>query len=113
MGLFRRGAIWWMSCTVGGKRIRRSTETADKKLAQRIFDKTKGEIAEGKWFERLPGEDYKFKHLMEKYLNEYSVINKAPKSHVRDQGISKNLYKRWSGSFRQETGKHKWETVPC
>jgi DNA-binding FadR family transcriptional regulator len=36
-------------------------------LAQRIFDKLKGEIAEGKWFEKLPGENYTFEDLMNKY----------------------------------------------
>jgi hypothetical protein len=36
-----------------GTRIRRSVETKNRKLAQRIYDKGKGEIAEGKWFERL------------------------------------------------------------
>ena len=32
----------------------------------------KGEVAEGKWFERLPGEDKTFKEIMEKYLAEQS-----------------------------------------
>ena len=51
MGLYKRGPVWWMSFIVKGKRYRRSTEGEDRKLAQRIFDKVKGEIAEGKWFE--------------------------------------------------------------
>ncbi len=91
MGIFRRGEIWWMRFTHNGRQIRRSTETADKKLAQRIFDKIKGEIAEGKWFERLPGEDYTFGDLIEKYLVEYSALNKAPKSHIRDKSLAKHL----------------------
>lgn len=95
MALFRRGEIWWMSFTYQGRQIRRSTETSDKRMAQRIFDKIKGEIAEGKWFERLPGEDYTFSDLMDKYLREYSVVNKTPKSHVRDQGMAKHLSQRF------------------
>ncbi|MDX9823279.1 MAG: site-specific integrase, partial [Syntrophales bacterium] len=75
MGIFRRGGIWWMSFYYQEKQIRRSTETSDKKLAQRIFDKIKGEIAEGKWFERLPGKDFTFRELIEKYLSDYSSRN--------------------------------------
>ncbi len=55
MGLYKRGTVWWMSFTHQGQQHRRSTETEDKKLAQRIFDKLKGEIAEGKWFEKPAG----------------------------------------------------------
>jgi integrase len=36
----------------------------------------KGEIAEGKWFERLWGEDKTFREMMEKYMREYSVPKK-------------------------------------
>jgi len=56
MGLYERGSVWWMSFVHQGKQYRRSTETEDKKLAKRILDKVRGEIAEGKWFEKLPGE---------------------------------------------------------
>jgi len=57
MGLSKRGRVWWMNFTFQGKQIRRSTETSDRKIAQRILDKVKGEVAEGKWFERLPGQE--------------------------------------------------------
>ena len=39
MALYKRGSVWWMSFTHHGKQLRRSTETEDKKLAIRIFDK--------------------------------------------------------------------------
>ena len=71
MSLYKRDSVWRMSFSHNGKQIRRSTETKDRKLATRIFDKLKGEIAEGKWFEKLPGEDYTFSELMDKYLEEY------------------------------------------
>ena len=44
MGLYKRDAVWWMSFTHDGEQLRRSTETENKKLAIRIFDKLKGEI---------------------------------------------------------------------
>ena len=91
MALYKRDSVWWMSFTHNGKQFRRSTETEDKKLAQRIFDKLKGEIAEGKWFEKLPGEEYKFRDLMKKYMLEYSAVNKAASSHKRDKSLVKQL----------------------
>lgn len=51
MGLYKRGRVWWLSFTYQGRHYRQSTETEDRKLAQRISDKVKGEIAEDKWFE--------------------------------------------------------------
>lgn len=93
MGIYKRGSVWWMSFTVDGRQIRKSTETDDRKLAQRIFDKLKGEIAEGKWFERLEGEDMTFRELMERYLTEYSAVRKKPKSYVRDKSLNNHLQK--------------------
>ena len=83
MGLFKRGSVWWMSFTYQGKQYRETTETQDPKLAKRIFDKVKGEIAEGKWFERSPGEERTFDDMMDKYMQEYSIPKKA--SSKRDQ----------------------------
>lgn len=91
MGIYRRGDVWWMSFVFKNRQFRKSTETTDKKLAKRIFDKIKGEIAEGRWFERLAGEDYTFKDMIDKYLAEYSIQNKAPKSHLRDKSLAKHL----------------------
>ena len=91
MGLFKRGSVWWMSFTYQGKQIRKSTETDDKRLAKRIFDKVRGEVAEGKWFERLPGEDRTFAEMMTKYMEEHSARNKAPRSHVRDKSLRDHL----------------------
>jgi len=70
MGLFRRGRVWHMSFIYKGKRCRKSTETEDKKLAQRILDKVKGEIAENKYFPKMPGEDKGFKEMVEKFIEE-------------------------------------------
>jgi integrase len=91
MGLYKRGSVWWMSFTYQGKQIKRSTETDDKKLAKRIFDKVKGEVAERKWFEKLPGEDRTFAEMMERYMTEHSARNKAPGSHIRDKSLSDHL----------------------
>jgi len=51
----------------------------------------KGEIEEGKWFERMEGEGYQFKDLMDKYMAEYSAVNKAASSHKRDKSLAAHL----------------------
>lgn len=90
MALYKRGMVWWMSFVCQGRHYRESTETRDRKLAKRIYDKVKGEIAEGKWFERLPGEEMTFRDLMGKYMKEHSP-KKSPKQHVRDKNSQDHL----------------------
>jgi len=70
MSLYSRGCVWWMSFAYQGRRYRKSTETENRKLAKRIYDKVKGEIAEGKWFEKLPGEDKTFREMIEKFAED-------------------------------------------
>jgi integrase len=91
MALFKRGKVWWMRLTYQGRQIRRSTEVKDKKLAQRIYDKVVGQIAEGKWFERVPGEDKTVNELLDRYLRDHSKPNKAPSTYCRDLSLSANL----------------------
>jgi integrase len=102
MGIFKRGPVWWMRFSYQGKQIRESTGTDDRKLAQRIFDKTKGEIAKGTWFEHLPGEDYTFAELMDKYLKEYSAVNKAKSSPIRDIRLNNHLQKHFGKFYLPE-----------
>jgi integrase len=49
------------------------------------------EVAEGKWFEKLPGECITFKEMMAKYMVEHSAVNKAPLSHIRDRSLAHHL----------------------
>jgi integrase len=93
-GLYLRGSVWWMSFTCKGRHYRRSTETEDPKLAKRIYDKVKGEIAEGKWFEKLPGEDKTFKELMELLIN-YSQKRCRSNTYVS----SANVLNKFFGSY--------------
>lgn len=60
--LYRRGTVWWIDFVYQGRRIRKSTKTSSKKLAQRIYDGVKGEIVKGEnptvcsdkvWFDEL------------------------------------------------------------
>ncbi len=98
MALYKRGSVWWLDFKHQGNRYRKSTGTTDRKLALRIHDKVKGQVAEGKFFERLPGEHKTLDELAEKYLNEYSQTNKSPRTYVRDKSLSNHL-KRFFGSM--------------
>jgi integrase len=85
MGLYRRGQVWWMNFVYQGKPYRRSTQTPDRKLAKRIFDKVKGEIAEGKLSEIYLEKVVKFEDLAEDFLTDYRIngrdtLNKAERS---------------------------------
>lgn len=91
MALFKRGQVWWMRFSYNGQQVRRSTEVTDKRLAEKIYHKVMAQVAEGKWFERLPGEDKTFREMMEKYMSEHSEKNKSPKSHIRDKSLSNHL----------------------
>lgn len=81
MGLYKRNSVWWMSFTHNGGHYRRSTETGDKKLATRIFDKLKGEIAEGRHYglfvERVMFEDLKTDLVNDYKLNSRKSLDRA------------------------------------
>ncbi len=88
MGLYRRGPAWWISFTYNGRQVRQSTETDDKKLAEKIYHKVMTEVAEGKWFERQE-ETRTFAEMMERYMKEHSVVKK--RSTTRDRASLKHL----------------------
>jgi integrase len=96
MGIYLRGQVWWMCFTVNGRHYQESTETQNRKMAQRIFDKVKYEISERKWFGKLPGEDKTFKEMMERYLDDHASGLKSYKSF---QAHVKNL-NSFFGDFR-------------
>lgn len=92
--MFRRGGVWWICIRYGGKKIQKSLETHDKKLAQRIEAKIRTEIVEGKYYERLIGESKTFKDMMEKFMKEH-----APKRTISMQRSYFSSLKRLSPSF--------------
>ena len=94
MGLFLRASIWWMRFNANGQQVRRSTGTDDKKLAQRILDKVKGEVAEGKWFDKVPGEEKTFKEMMDRYKAEYLPLKSHPEKY---ESMIKNLLAFFGG----------------
>ena len=55
-----------------GKRIQKSLGTTNKKLAQKIENRIKDEINEGKYFEKLIGSNKTFKDLMGRLMKEHA-----------------------------------------
>jgi integrase len=91
-----------MEFTYKGRQIRKSTGTSNKKLAEKIYHKVLGEIAERRWFERLPGEEKTFTEMIAKYLKEHSARNKTPKSHDRDRQLANHLIRFFGDSILTE-----------
>jgi len=71
MGLYRRGKIFWFTIMHTGERIQESTETENKKLAEKIYAKALNEIVEGKWFEKQKAKSITFREMTDKYLHKY------------------------------------------
>ena len=90
MGLVKRGKIWWMNFTYDGRRVRRSTDTSDKRLAEAILAKVRVQIVEGKFFENPRLEDHTFEEMMGRYMRECSAA-KSPKRATRDRGSLNHL----------------------
>lgn len=80
----------WMDIIYQGSRIRRSTGTGDKRLAEAILRKVRSQIVEGVFFDKSPEQDRTFEDTMTRYMAERSVL-KAPKSRIRDASALKHL----------------------
>jgi integrase len=62
-----------MSFVYEGRQVRRSTGTSDKRLAEAILGKIRGQIVEGRFFEKPKEELHTFEELMERYLTEHAA----------------------------------------
>ena len=69
MGVFKRkgSRYYWMSHTVSGIQIRKSTKTTTKEVAARIWKHRQAEIALGMFRVGWPGEQMNFEDLLEEY----------------------------------------------
>lgn len=68
----RSNGIWHTCIRHNGKRIQKSLETSDRKLAKAIEAKVKTEIVEGTYFEKLIGRNKTFKDMMDKFMEEHA-----------------------------------------
>lgn len=92
MGLYKRRSseCWQMCFFLEGRKVRKSTKTSNKKVAQRIYDKTKWQIAEGKYNPHKK-EDLSFFDLIDDFLEKHSKVEKE--SYKRDVVIGESLKK--------------------
>jgi integrase len=77
MGLYKRkwrkggeivtGSTWWMSFVADGRQHCESTRTSNRRLARKILDKRKGEIAEGR-FRLVPSSSPRLKQWSDQFL---------------------------------------------
>ncbi len=84
----RSGGVWWTCIRYKGRRIQKSLETPDRKLAQAIEAKVRTEIVEGHYFEKTIGQNKTFKQLMEKFVKEH-----APK-------VSSSMQRSYTSSLK-------------
>ncbi len=93
VALFKRedSDLWQMRFTVNGKKIRMSSKTTNKKIAQKIYDKIKGQIAEGSFQITPERTRLNFDEMVDEFLEKHSKVEKA--SYERDMYIGKNLKK--------------------
>ena len=73
MGLVKRGNIWWMNIVFQGQRIRRSTGSSNRALADAIMAKVKVQLIEGQYFDRAEEQSRTFKELMDRFEREHLV----------------------------------------
>ncbi|RJQ44986.1 MAG: site-specific integrase [Gaiellales bacterium] len=96
MGLVKRGDVWWMSFTYQGRRIRQSTGTGNKAMAEAILGKIKADIIEGKFFEVLEEKTRTFDELMDRFLSEHVVKRSSQRAY---EGFVKRLKTFFAGRF--------------
>jgi integrase len=88
--MFKRkdSGLWWTCIRHRGKKIQKSLETSDKKLAKAIEAKILTDIVEGKYYEKPTGHNKTFRQLMNRFIKEH-----APK-------VSVNMQKSYTASLK-------------
>ncbi len=86
--MFKRSGVWWTCIRHNGRKIQKSLETTDRKLAKSIEAKIRIEIIEGSYFEKLIGSKKTFNDMMERFMMEH-----APK-------VSNNMQRSYTVSLK-------------
>ncbi|OQY98409.1 MAG: hypothetical protein B6D35_12220 [Candidatus Brocadia sp. UTAMX2] len=86
--MYKRDGIWWTCIRYNGKKIQRSLETDNKKLAETIEAKLKTELIEGKYFDRYEGAAKTFREMADRFMKEH-----APK-------VSRNMQESYTTSAK-------------
>ena len=70
--MFKRSGVWWTCIRHNGKKIQKSLETSDRKLAKAIEAKVRTEIVEGKYFGKTIGNKKSFRDMMDRFMAEHA-----------------------------------------
>ncbi len=88
--IYKRGNIFWIKYSRGGRRFRESSESKKLSIAKRLLRLREGQIAEGK-FTDLEPERIRYEHLEKDLLNDYKINGRKSYkmvqyslSHLRD-----------------------------
>jgi hypothetical protein len=77
MAIYRpkESSLWWLDVTIGGRRIRESTGTEDRRKAQEYHDKLKAQI----WEQQRLGikRRYTWREAVVRYIQEAEAERKA------------------------------------
>ncbi len=92
--MFKRSGVWWTCIRHNGRKIQKSLETTDRKLARSIEAKVRTEIVEGKYYEKLIGKNKTFKDMMDKFMKIH-----APTVSKNTQNAYKYYLKNLSSFF--------------
>ena len=89
MGLYKRGDTWTIQYFANGKRVRESIGPS-KRQADLVLAKRKADMREGRYF--IPTEKpLAFSVLADRYMKEYAVLHKKPRSYERNVASTKVL----------------------
>jgi integrase len=100
MGLYRRGPTWWISFTYNGRQVRQSTETTNRKTAEKILNKVMTQVAEGKWFQEESMKEASFLDLAGALIDDYTM--NARKSVQRIEISVTHLNKHFKGHVAKD-----------
>ncbi len=72
--MFKRSGVWWTCIRHNGRKIQKSLETSDKRLARAIEAKVRAEIVEGKYYEKPIGSNKTFMQLIDAFMKEHAPM---------------------------------------
>jgi len=96
-GNTHRTDVWWMAYSVAGKQHCESTATANKRVAQKILDIRRAEIAEGRFSSLLKSHPPMLKDYLSKYFD--SRMDLHPNTRTR-YAVSRRALERVFGGMR-------------
>lgn len=99
--MYKRDNIWWFSYVDdNGKQQFRSTETSDRKLAEKIVAKFKVLRVEGKWFDFEKGNKHTYDEMMDRFIKDYAP-NRTIATQQMYRYARKHLDNYFSGYLRR------------